>query len=185
MSTVLGIVGSPRKKGNTSVLVSQLLRGARSSGMRTETVYLADLVIGECDGCHRCWQGAACPKNDDMYTLYTHISKSDAVVFGTPVYWFGPTALMKLFLDRFVYFNCPENRGKIRNTRAVLVAPFEDEDEETALPLVSLFEKSFAYLEMELFDTLLVPGVTKPGEVRDKHEVMKKAFDTGKNLASC
>jgi multimeric flavodoxin WrbA len=184
MNTVLGIVGSPRKKGNTSLLVSEVLRGARASGMRAEIVYLADQVIEECDGCHRCWEGATCPKTDDMLRLYSYVTESDAIVFGTPVYWYGPTALMKLFLDRFVYFNCPENRQKIKNTRAVVVAPFEDDDRETAEPLVRLFEKSFAYLEMELFGTLLVPGVTKPGEVREKHEIMKKAFETGKNLAA-
>jgi multimeric flavodoxin WrbA len=177
-------VGSPRKKGNTSLLVSEVLRGACASGMRAEIVYLADQVIGECDGCHRCWEGATCPKTDDMLRLYSYVTESDAIVFGTPVYWYGPTALMKLFLDRFVYFNCPENRQKIKNTRAVVVAPFEDDDRETAEPLVRLFEKSFAYLEMELFGTLLVPGVTKPGEVREKHEIMKKAFETGKNLAA-
>lgn len=184
INTVLGIVGSPRKKGNTALLVSEVLRGARASGMRTETVFLGDLAIGECDGCHRCWEGAPCPKTDDMLQLYSHITESDAIVFGTPVYWYGPTALMKLFLDRFVYFNCPENREKIKGTRAIVVAPFEDDDRETAVPLVCLFEKSFAYLEMKLLSTLLVPGVTKPGEVREKREIMKKAFETGKNLAA-
>jgi multimeric flavodoxin WrbA len=184
MNSVLGIVGSPRKKGNTALLVSEVLRGARASGMRTETVFLGDLVIEECDGCHRCWEGVTCPKNDDMLKLYSHITESDAIVFGTPVYWFGPTALMKLFLDRFVYFNCPENRDKIRGTRAVVIAPFEDDDRETAAPLVRLFEKSFAYLEMKLLNILLVPGVTKPGEAREKPETMKKAFETGKGLAA-
>lgn len=182
MKTVLGIAGSPRKNGNTATLVSEVLRGARTSGMRTEIVFLGDVVIGECNGCHRCREGAPCRQNDDMQALYSRVTESDAIVFGTPVYWFGPTALMKLFLDRFVYFNCPENREKIRGTRAVLVAPFEDNDNETAAPLVCLFEKSLAYLEMELVRTLLVPGVTKPGEAGENREIMRKMFETGRDL---
>ena len=50
MKTVPGIAGSPRKNGNTATLVSEVLRGARTSGMRTEIVFPGDLAIGECNG---------------------------------------------------------------------------------------------------------------------------------------
>lgn len=49
-----------------------------------------------------------------MNGFYQKIIDSDILVFGTPVYWYAPTAIMKAFIDRFVYFNCPENREKIR-----------------------------------------------------------------------
>ena len=183
MCSALGIVGSPRKKGNTAFLVREVLRGVRASGMDTEIVYLADLVIGECDGCHACWEGSPCTKKDGMQALYPVIAESEAIVFGTPVYWFGPTALMKLFLDRFVYFNCRENRKAVKGTRALLVSPFEDDDKETAHPLVSLFEKSVAYLEMTLSGTLLVPGVTRPGDVKEHPGTLRRAFESGQSLA--
>ena len=52
---MLGIVGSPRKNGNTHVLVSRILEGARDAGAEAETVLLGDLTVQECDGCHACW----------------------------------------------------------------------------------------------------------------------------------
>ena len=114
MMTVLGIQGSPRKNGNTQILVEKVLVGARDAGAETRMLQLGEMTIGECDGCHACWQGKECPKDDDMNGVYAMIADADAFVFGTPVHWYGPTALMKAFLDRFVYFNCSENRARVR-----------------------------------------------------------------------
>lgn len=63
---VLGIVGSPRKKGNTHLLISRILEGAEEAGATTDIVFLGKLKIRECDGCHACWKGKPCGKKDDM-----------------------------------------------------------------------------------------------------------------------
>ncbi len=166
MKNILGIIGSPRKNGNTDVMVSHILEGARDRGAHTESIRLADLSILECDGCHACWKaGCACSKKDDMAALYPKIAQSDAIVFGTPVYWYGPTAIMKCFIDRFVYFNCPAHREQVRNKAAVIAIPFEDRTYATADLLVGFFERSLEYLEMPLIDRILAPGVTRRGEV--------------------
>jgi len=184
MPGVLGIVGSPRRGGNTDLLVSRVLEGAASAGAVTETLFLADLQIRECDGCHACWQGRKCPKPDDMGDIYPRIIAADAIVFGTPVYWYGPTGLMKLLIDRFVYFNCPENRVKIAGKRVAVVVPFEDTDAETVRPLLEFFEKSFAYLELTLAGRLIVPGVTIKGEVKRNNDIMHEALELGTRLAA-
>jgi len=182
MSKVLGVMGSPRRNGNTHVLVEQVLAGAAAKATSTETLLLADLTIRECDGCHACWAGKPCPKQDDMNEIYPRIAESSAIVFGTPVYWYGPTALMKAFLDRFCYFNCPENRKLVRGKAAALVVPFEEGDPQMASILVAMFERSFGYLEMELVGSVLAPGVTKPGEVRQQQDVMARARRLGEEL---
>ena len=183
MSKILGVIGSPRRNGNTHLLVEQVLAGAAARGASGETLLLGDLAIRECDGCHACWAGKPCPKQDDMNEIYPRIAASGAIVFGTPLYWYGPTALMKAFVDRLVYFNCPENRKLVRGKATALVVPFEEQDPQTASLLVAMFERSLGYLEMELVDTLLVPGVTRFGEVRDQHDVMTRARRVGEELA--
>jgi multimeric flavodoxin WrbA len=181
--TVVGIVGSPRRDGNTQVLVSEILAGARAAGATAESVFLADLTIRECDGCHACWRGAECSKADDMNALYPRLADSDVIVFGTPVYWYAPTALMKAFLDRFVYFNCSRHRPEVRGKRAILAVPFEETDPQAAALLVAIFEKSLAYLEMELTDTLLAPGAGRRGEVRDRPDLLARAREIGAGAA--
>ncbi len=119
-----------------------------------------------------------------MNALYPKIIESDVLVLGTPVYWYGPTALMKAFVDRLVYFNCPAHRPGIRGKRVVIVVPFEEKNPETAKLVVSFFEKCLAYLEVRLAGTLLVPGVTRRGEVRAKPECLEQARQLGRTCLS-
>jgi multimeric flavodoxin WrbA len=180
---VLGVVGSPRRKGNTDILVSTILDGAREEGADTERLFLGDLHIRECDGCHSCWKGRRCSKKDDMNNVYPKLVESDAIIFGTPVYWYGPTALMKCFIDRFVYFNCPENRAKIRGKAAVLAIPFEEDNPGTADLLIEFFEKSLGYLEMKIRGKIIAPGVSARGQILEKKKVLEKGYRLGKRLA--
>ncbi len=179
MTRVLGVMGSPRRNGNTHILVDKVLEGARAAGAQTELLVLADLSVRECDGCLACWKGKDCSKADDMNAVYPRLAQSDVIVFGTPVYWYGPTALMKCFIDRFVYFNCPDNRPKVKGKPAILVVPFEEDNLETASLVVALFEKSLAYLEMTLAGQVIVPGVGRKGDVTAKTEAIQKAFLLG------
>jgi multimeric flavodoxin WrbA len=183
MKKILGVIGSPRRNGNTHILVSRILEGANNEGMSTDAIFLNDLSIKECNGCHVCWKSERCIKKDDMSNLYQKIIESDVIVFGTPVYWYGPTALMKGFIDRFVYFNGPKNRKKIKDKLAVIVVPFEEEDAKTVAPVVSFFEQSLNFLSVKLIGKIITPGMTRRGEVKEKNEYMEKAYELGKKVA--
>ncbi len=184
MVRVLGVIGSPRKNGNTHILVSSILDGAAEEGAAVEQLFLGKLKIRECDGCHTCWKGKRCSKKDDMAQVYDQIAESDVLVFGTPVYWYGPTALMIGFIDRFVYFNCPENRAKIRGKRAAIAVPYEEEGNEAADLVVAFFERCLKYLEIELAGQVLVPGVSRKGEIAGREEKLREAYELGKRLAT-
>lgn len=180
---ILGVIGSPRKKGNTHILVSRILDGAKGEGADTEIIFLKDLDLRECDGCHSCWKGRQCSKKDDMNAIYPKIIESDIIIFGTPVYWYGPTALMKCFIDRFVYFNCPENRSKIKGKAAVLAIPFEEDNIKTADLLIRFFVKSLRYLEMKIIGKILSPGVSSRGDILKKDEFLKKGTRLGRRIS--
>lgn len=183
MRRILAVTGSPRRNGNTHILVSKIVEAARAAGAVVDELFLGDMTIRECDGCHACWKGKECSKDDDMRPIYQAIIQSDVIIFGTPVYWYGPTALMKAFIDRFVYFNCPENRQKIKGLSAVLAIPFEEDDLETARGVVEFFEKSLAYLEVELLGQIIVPGVGEKGAIRSKSQSLQQAYNLGRKLA--
>ena len=183
MKKVLAVIGSPRRGGNTDELIRKVTKGAESKGAAVETIRLAELNIGECDGCMSCWKGKHCIKSDDMLDIYPKIIDSDVILFGTPVYWYGPTALMKAFIDRFLYFNCPENRAKIRGKKAGLVIPFEEENPDTARPVVEFFEKSLTYLEMSIVGSVVVGGVGAKGDILKKPDRLNEAYELGKRLA--
>jgi multimeric flavodoxin WrbA len=184
MESILAIIGSPRKGGNTDILVTKIAGGAEAGGAQVETIHLGDVHIRECDGCHACWRGRPCSKNDYMRVLYPKIAASDTILFGTPVYWYGPTALMKAVIDRFVYFNCDAHRPMVRGKRAAVAVVLEETHAETWRPVVEFFEKSLAYLEMELAEMIVVPGVGEKGAIRRQPERLAEAYSLGGRLAA-
>lgn len=182
MKKILAVVGSPRRNGNTHILVSKITEGAQTNGAVVDELFLGDLSIKECNGCHICWKGKDCSKKDDMQAVYPKIMQSDIIIFGTPVYWYGPTSLMKAFIDRFVYFNCSENREKIKDISTVIAIPFEEECLDTAAPVVDFFERCFKYLQLRLIGKIIVPGVSAKGEINRKAEHLQKAYEMGKTI---
>jgi len=181
MINVMGIVGSPRRGGNTEMLVDEVLRGAEESGARVEKIHLSKLHIEPCSACDACRKMDSCIKKDDMQNLYEKMDCSETWVLGTPVYWWGPTAQFKLFLDRWYG---AQNSKKVRfaNKKGILVIPFEDKKPATARHTVGMFKDSFEYLKMELLETILAPGVLKPGDISIFPEVLNKAYEVGKKI---
>jgi len=111
---VLGIVGSPRKGGNTEILVEEALASAREAGAETEIFLVADKTINGCDGCHSCFETGACKIRDDMQPLYEKMEAADAIIFGTPVYFHNYTAQAKAIIDRtFCYLREHNLKGKV------------------------------------------------------------------------
>lgn len=175
---VLGLVGSPRKGGNTDLLVDELLRGSRATGHVTEKLYLYDCDIRLCVDCRACKSGEyVCCLNDDMRRIYGLLEEADVIVFGTPLYWYGSSGKMKLLVDRLRPF--VENK-KLQGKRAVVVVP-SAEGAEACGPLAEMFRKSFVYIGVELVGEVFALAYEK-GEVAGNTEDLKKAYDLGASL---
>jgi len=97
---VLGLQGSPRKKGNTSALISAFLDQAEKFGADTKYIDVPEKKISPCIGCGTCEKKGFCPIKDDMQEIYFQIWRADIIVMGTPVFFYGPTAQLKLLIDR-------------------------------------------------------------------------------------
>lgn len=157
--TIIAFLGSPRPRGNTDTLAEAVLDGARSAGCATESFALRSLRLHPCTGCGHCGErGRHCILRDDGDELYRSVIRADVLLFVTPVYWYGPTAIMKAFLDRLVVFNTPDARPLVRGKAAGVVAAWEERGPEAAEPMVKLFELGFRYLELRHVGSLLVDG---------------------------
>lgn len=175
---VLGLVGSPRKGGNTDLLVRKILDGAGASGHLTEKVHLYNLDIAPCVDCRSCQKGKfQCVIADDMQRLYPKLEGADVIVFGTPLYWYGPTGKMKLVIDRLRPF---VSSKKLKGKKAVVVVPSE-EGADACSHVMRMFELSFGYLGMALAGKMLVE-VYEKAEVNAQPETLSRAFEMGKTL---
>ena len=112
---VLGIVGSPRKDGNTQIMIEEVLAATKKEGAETDIYLVYDKNIQGCDGCHTCAQNkGTCKIKDDMQSLYKKMEWADAIVFGSPVYFNYVTAQAKAVMDRtFCYLFSRKLAGKV------------------------------------------------------------------------
>jgi multimeric flavodoxin WrbA len=180
---LLAILGSPRAGGNTDTLAKCIIDGAQESGIEIETVELRKLKMKSCIGCEKCWEnGKPCIFDDDISRLYNIIASSDVLLLATPVYWYGPTTLLKTLLDRFTIFNRPEGRPMIEGKKTIYVIAYEEEGPDAAEPLIKMLKMSFDYLRVKIIDSLIVDGVGPKGAILSRKDVLDKAFLLGKAL---
>ena len=97
---LLGIVCSPRKGGNTEILVKEALKPAQEAGWDTEVFLLSEKHVDPCDACGTCFNNDSCVIDDDMQELYQMLDQADAVIFGSPVYFGNVSAQAKAVMDR-------------------------------------------------------------------------------------
>ena len=97
---VLGIRGSPRRRGNTDLLLEQALAAARGAGAQVETITLQGLNINPCLHCDGCLKAGICVIKDDMQQIYTELREADRLIIASPIFFMGLTAQMKAMIDR-------------------------------------------------------------------------------------
>lgn len=187
---VLGIVGSPRESGNTDTLVTEALRGAESAGGVTQKLYLDRYAIAPCRSCGACVDSGRCIHRDGMDELLPAMGAHDVWVLGTPVYWWGATAQMKLFIDRwFAPWASPATRNLFRDRLAVVVIPLGDSHETVARHTAGMFADVFTFLGVPLSAVVIAPGVggsgikAGPADVLSRPELLQAAFDAGRAAA--
>lgn len=111
MKKILAIVGSPRKGGNSELLVDEFIKGAREKGHTVEKVCLREKKIAPCLACEACLRnGGTCVQKDDMAAILDKIIAADAIVLSTPVYYYSVCAQLKTMIDRTL-----AGGGKMKN----------------------------------------------------------------------
>jgi multimeric flavodoxin WrbA len=101
---LLGIVCSPRKGGNTEILVKEALKPAEEAGWETELFLMSEKQVAPCNACESCFKTGSCVIDDDMQELYQMLEKADAVIIGSPVYFGNVSAQAKAVMDRTFVF---------------------------------------------------------------------------------
>lgn len=121
---VLGINASPRKGANTATLVETVLKGAAEKGAETKLVDLRKLDMKPCIGCDKCKENLGhCVQKDDLTPLMEEMGTYDAIVLGTPIYWFHVTAQFKTLVDRLYCYYGFELDPETNDYKEILAFP--------------------------------------------------------------
>jgi multimeric flavodoxin WrbA len=97
---VLGIYGSPRKGGNTDLLLDRVLEGARVASAHVRTLYARDLKIGGCLECGGCDDTGECIVPDEMEKVYPLLEEARIIFLAAPVFFYNVPAQLKALIDR-------------------------------------------------------------------------------------
>jgi multimeric flavodoxin WrbA len=176
----IAIVGSPRKNGNTEILVRHTLKAIAEEGIETEFVSLRDLEIKPCIACETCSKEERCPLKDDLFPLYKKMKAADAIILASPVYFGSATSQMKALMDRAGYIGYWQRAFEGKVGGAIVVARRAGQN--------------FTFAQLNYWFEIhgcIVPGSTywnmaiarKPGDVNTDDEGMTTVWNFGKNVA--
>jgi multimeric flavodoxin WrbA len=182
---IVVLLGSPRKKGNSSTLAEQVSRGAASKGASVETFYLNGMNIRPCQACMKC-QGdgsPGCAVKDDMQTLYPKLKEADVVVVASPIYWFNISAQTKAMIDRWYAVGVGE-RNIFKGKRFAFLLSYADADpfSSGAVNALRSFGDICNYLEAEIAG-MVYGSAGDPGEIDKNRALMEEAYQLGCRLA--
>ncbi|MDD5289159.1 MAG: flavodoxin family protein [Dehalococcoidales bacterium] len=185
---ILGIFGSPRRNGNTDLLLSELLKGAVSKGAEVNTIYLNDLKITPCQHCDACLKEGKCRIQDDMQKIYDEFEQADVIVLASPVQFLGPPATVKAAIDRcqclwarkYVLKIPPLSRERKR--RGFLISVGATRIQNMFEPTQEIVKTWFHVLDIEFAGELLFSKIDGKGAILKQTEALQKAYEAGQKL---
>ena len=189
MTDLLALVGSARVGGNTDLLVSEALKGARWVGATARRVRLFDLDMKPCLGCLACGDGRCHSHDDDIPELLRAMHESHALLFATPVYFWNVSGLMKTLWDRMLPLAGLDLTARpatmnplLKGHKAGSIVIQEEAEGPHSSICRLFFERNFADFGMENAGEVYGFGALNRGDVRTDEGAMGAAFELGKRL---
>jgi multimeric flavodoxin WrbA len=190
LKKILVISGSPKKYGNTSLLISFFTKGAKSNGAAVEVVNAASLKnkASGCTSCRLCQDQKeyGCVIDDDASLVIKKMIKADAIVFATPLYFYGASAQLKVIIDRmFSLYHWDNETDEMKTclagkSFALIGSAFEDIGlKELEAP----FKLTASYTGIP-FNSLLVANAGESGDLKADKAALKRAEALGKKVSS-
>lgn len=175
---ILILSGSPRKGGNTDLLVEAFVKGA-SQKHQVEVVSVHDYNVSPCMGCNACFrhEDHACCQDDDMTAIYRKMAVADMLVIASPVYFYGLSAQLKAVIDRC--HNPVRDTFHIRKMALLLVGA-------ASLPelfdsILTQYRLCLGFFKLEDAGHVLVRGVKDKGDIKNS-DALQEAYQLGLNI---
>ncbi len=182
---ILVLKGSPRLKGNSTILAEKLEEGARKAGAIVDSFTLQKMHIEPCIACEHCQEVESnkCNTQDDMQLIYPKLLEADAIVIASPIYWFTMSAQMKLCLDRFYALNIPTGSA-LRGKKIAIILTYGDSDPfaSGAINAIHTFRDMFHWIDAPIVKVLHTTAMNVE-DVLKQEDVLKKAYQLGERLA--
>lgn len=180
---VVGISGSPRKGGNTEIIIKKALDVIESKGIQTELISLADLEIKPCDACRYCRKNIGeCHIQDDFAPIFKKMIEAEGIILGSPVYMGSVTAQMKALMDRAGYIVRGMDKPLRRKVGGAVVVARRAGHNFTLMQLIQFFNISGMIIASSACYWNITFGREK-GDVVQDEEGIQTIEDFADNMA--
>jgi len=183
----LAIYGSPRKGGNTDLLLNETVKGMKEAGAQVDEIFLREMKFSPCLELYACENDGRCAIKDDMEKVYPKLIEMDCFALASPIFFYAVSAHTKAFIDRCQCFwtgkyllKKPIAGGKKRKGAFIAVGGSKGQKIFDG-PLLTI-KYLFDVLDCELFKTLLYREVDRKGDILDHPTALKDAYLLGKEL---
>jgi multimeric flavodoxin WrbA len=187
---ILVILGSPRKNGNSETLVKTVIEGIEEKILCTvDSIYLHGLKdLHPCRGCGGCEKTGMCVIKDDMIELYEKVDEADIIFLVTPVYFYGPSAQIKTFIDRFQArwsrkYLLKEKTRKEDKRRGYLLATAATKGPKVFEACELIAKSHFDTIDVEYGGEFVVRSVDEKKALSNTTTELKKAQQFGRDIA--
>ena len=190
MPKILAIYGSPRRNGNTTMLLREAVRGAQEAGASVEEVVLRDLRMSPCLEIYGCKKTGRCVIQDDFQGVQDQMLASQGLMLASPIFFYSVSAHTKTLIDRcqslwvkkYWIDKVPYGKWKPRRKGLFLALGATKGKKlfDGALLTIKYF---FDVLDMELWKTLLYRGLDFEGDILKHPEFLKEAHKAGSELS--
>lgn len=183
MKRIIGFVGSPKRDGNTGILMQRFMKGVAEGGGESKIHYLNMLKVTPCQACGYCQTHDRCVINDDLTPILLEISKADGIVIGSPVYFFQVSAQTKALIDRFFSFLNPDFTHRLGAGKRTAMIFSQGSPEQHAFDAYfDLTAHALKSIGMDVVMTLVASNLHEHGSVLQRPELLAEAQHMGRKM---
>jgi multimeric flavodoxin WrbA len=182
---VLGLFGSPRRGGNTDLLLEEMLKGAEEAGAHIERIRISGLEFSPCIECHGCDDTGECVLDDDMGKVYSQLLKADCIILASPIFFYGVTAWAKSLIDRVQSLWVRKYRLKSlpgRGRRGFFISVGATKGARLFDGATLTVKYFFDAIGADFAGQLFFKGIEDKGDIRNHPNALQEAFEAGKAL---
>jgi multimeric flavodoxin WrbA len=190
MKKIVAVYGSPRRKGNTALLLDQAVQGAEETGAAVEKIALRDLKISPCLEIYGCRETGRCVIQDDFQKVHDQLQQCRGLMLASPIFFYAVSAQAKILMDRCqslwvkkYWIDRTPFGQKDYSRRGLFISVGATSGKKLfdgALQTVKYF---FDVLDMELWQALLYRGLDFEGDVLKHPDYLEEAFSRGMAFA--
>lgn len=187
---IVAVYGSPRRNGNTALLLKQAVLGARDAGATVDEFVLRDLKISPCLEIYACKKEGECAIKDDFQMLRDKLLAAQGLIIASPIFFYSVSAHTKIMMDRFQSLwvrkywidEMPYEKRQFKR-KGLFISVGATQGKKLFEGVELAMRYFFDTLDMSLWRTLFYRGIDLEGDINRHPEFLSEAYDSGKDLA--